>query len=191
MKSENFLEQKPPVFFSHVVIGIDPGEVSAISILTTELQPKLLMCGTCTLKQLLDRPTALAMIASNMTVDLVAIEDQYVSINKRSAIVLSRSAGCWQLAAAIGALPTAFINPTSWQQKELGGSISRLSLSEQRKITSIAKCKALWKKEMNEHEADASLIARYVAVELCHGRQKEKIGRGTRPNRTRKAKRLS
>lgn len=148
-----------------LLLGIDPGQRSGYAVVTVSRNPDLIDCGTINLKNTSCVMSIDELEEDHGAINHIAIEDQYVGKkNLRSVIVLARGAGRWHEAAEYNGLHVYWINPKSWQSRELDrGSVLRKST----KVASIGKVKGVYKISVNEHEADAILIARYCAIGLA------------------------
>jgi hypothetical protein len=173
------------------VIAIDPGQTSAVVVLSVELRPVLLFHEKHVLwkledgvpiyrsaHQLIERALDIVRQRTGILItnDLAGvIEDQYVAlfkggkpINPRSNLATALAAGMWIEAwAAATGLSLRRIPPGTWQGSELGGRMKR----ELVKKVGKAKAAALWPTEkLNEHEVDAALLGRYAAISFAQGR---------------------
>lgn len=163
-----------------IVIGIDPGATCGWAGVTVETNPNLVLFDSVTLPKMgtkkdipANTPSAVAeaLIATlgrfDQTVEVVAIEDQYLSVNPDSMKKLARSAGRWEEAWRRLGVRVEWVNAQVWQSAELG--TSRIN-SEEVKRRCKMKVLGMWKKEVPEHAADAALIARYTAIRLAYRR---------------------
>ncbi len=150
------------------VIGIDPGSITGWAVVRGGLSPALKAYGQVELDYDTTATGVLrkvAKMAGNGRV-IVAIEDQYLprTYTNKSTVNLCHAAGRWEeAAAALGHTPT-WVNPKSWQSAELG----RLPKGKTKKA-SIQKVKGLYGCSVNEHIADAILIARWCAIAIVQG----------------------
>jgi len=183
----NPIKQAAPQF----VVAIDPGQTSAVVVLSVGLRPMLLSHEKHELWKLeegvpiyrsahrvIERALDVVRQRTGIlcTNDLAGvIEDQYVAlfkggkpINPRSNLATALAAGMWIEAwAAATSLSMRRVPPGTWQGSELGGRMKR----ELVKKVGKAKAAALWPTEkLNEHEVDAALLGRYAAISLAQGR---------------------
>ena len=150
------------------LVGIDPGKTSGWAIVTVALSPRLKAYG----QEVIDFDSTCtavlrgALEAARVGRCVVAIEEQFIGVNKRSGIVLSQNAGRWiEAAAELGCTPT-MVNPTTWHAAELGFTSPSAAL----KKAAIGKVKGLYRVVVPDHTADAILIARWCAISVFSGK---------------------
>ncbi len=148
------------------VIGIDPGAKSGWGVVTVGLSPRLLSYGGAEIDYD-TRPTDLMqnIMGSGFGPCVVAIEEQYVGVNARSALVTAHNAGRWIEAAAMCGCTPTLVNPQTWHSRELGMTRPRDLV----KRAAIDKVKGLYKIKVSSDVADAILIARYCSVAVATG----------------------
>jgi Holliday junction resolvasome RuvABC endonuclease subunit len=151
------------------VLGVNPASdnnLGGIGLVTVELAPDFISGQDITLTK---NRTACGVIS---TVQdhcepgevYVAIEGQYVGINKDSLIKLCRGAGRWIEAACDWGYDYEIINPRTWQAKTFGNTVRK---SEDIKKASCNLVKMLYNIDTKHFTADALLIARYKAINLA------------------------
>jgi Holliday junction resolvasome RuvABC endonuclease subunit len=147
------------------VLAIDPGATSGWAVVTVELQPRVLRCGQLALAGERTPTNVVTSVLGDPTcsVTYAVIEDQYVAVNKDSAIKLARSAGRWEEACRWHGLRVDYVAAATWQAAELAlrGRAKRAQLAAALR----AKAGALYGDALREHEASAALIGRWWAVQ--------------------------
>lgn len=155
------------------VIGVDPGNHAAAAAVTVEPNPRLLMVQAwpCSKIAIMNTPTVVIDDLLHYAAKLegvepcprrAVIESQYVDKNVQSTITLAHNAGRWEEACATHGIAIEFVQPSAWQARELGRGLR----SEALKAAARRKAGALWNVALDEHQADATLIARYAAIHL-------------------------
>lgn len=155
------------------VVGVDPGSHAAAAAVTVDVNPRLLLVRSWPCSKIVALNTPSAVIADLLRqVALIEsadplphhanIETQYVDKNVQSTIKLAHSAGRWQEACATHGIDVEFVQPSAWQSRELGRGLR----SEALKLAARRKAGALWNVALDEHQADAALIARHAAITL-------------------------
>jgi len=157
------------------VIGIDPGRISGIAIVTTDLQPKLLHASRCITSkkgsELAVSPflvDAIKAASDYALYELIAVvEDQYIDKNMRTALTLAQRAGRWMEACLANGLKVERVAASSWQASELKGWKNK---STQLKKASQGKVIGIWGLNVGPDVADAALMARYRAIQIAHSK---------------------
>ena len=157
-----------PTNTAGIVIGIDPGKDSGIAVVTIERHPRLLFSRRCKTVCANNRPTTVTPFIAEALASapagrvLVAIEDQFVAVNMRTAVVLAQRTGQWvEACLAAGLTNIERIAPAKWHAREIG--CSRLGRTVLKQM-SVAKVRGLWGLTLTSDVADAALIARYHAI---------------------------
>jgi Holliday junction resolvasome RuvABC endonuclease subunit len=158
----------------HSILGVDPGAVSGLALVSIDSNPYLLWSGQIP-HNLSHEGALLKAIAAAIEADYplygIAIEDQFVGRNADSALKLAHSAGRWYECGIREGIVPQYVHPTTWQRAELG----RVPFG-QTKTAAIEKCAALWPRigVLSEHVADAALIARFAAIDEWYRLQGKK-----------------
>jgi len=163
-----------------LVLGVDPGKAGAVAAVSADPHPDLWEClawtsDDMTASTLLDRIAAL----TPFPIIGVAVESQYVAVNRATTIRLAQRAGRWEEACRVRGIPFAFVPPSSWQAAELG--LARTAQRGQLKKMAVAKVRGLFHRTAVEHAADAILIARYASLE--HQREQMRWVRPPHPGK--------
>lgn len=161
------------------VIGIDPGAVSGIAVVTLEPAPKLVSHS----KVRVDKGNLPSTVLNNLRgldVAAVAIESQYVALNVSTAIRLAQTAGRWEEAVlACGAFyfggdasnrpitTLHWVKPSEWQAHMLNGFIGRRTKRKQRKEAARSVALYRWGVELETDVADAAMIAAFQAEKMA------------------------
>lgn len=160
------------------VIGIDPGAHAAAALLRLDNVPTLVhtldhrfdtvagarITATSLIKHMLDKATLL-----NLRVVSAALEEQFVRLNPRAALTLARSAGRWEEACVVHAIPVTMVEPSKWQSKEFGTLLKRAA----GKARSVERCRYLWQAVLSEDAADAALIGRWHGIQILTARREQ------------------
>lgn len=157
------------------ILAIDPGATSGWAVVLVGSSPKLVWSGTfhfCTTpKGQPVSPTELVTYLSREArahgypIQRAAIEDQYLDKNPNTLKKLARSAGRWEEACAVAQVPCEYVAASTWQSRELG---LRGARRDALRRAADAKAYGLWSLEGTEHQIDAALIGRCVAVTVYH-----------------------
>lgn len=178
--------QDGTVIRMEVIIGIDPGATSGWAALTVESNPRLLLVDSIkwpkpgTKKDLpANTPASVvesvisALGQSGHVVVGAAIEDQYLGLNPDTMKKLARNAGRWEEAFRRLGISVQWVNPQTWQTKELG--TSRIGSAEVKRRCSM-KVRGMWNVKVRQDAADAAIIGRYAAVRHAY-RSMRKVGK--------------
>ena len=160
------------------VIGIDPGAVSGIAVVTLSPKPELVSFA----KVRLDKgalPSKELLAHKSRDIAAVAIESQYVAVNISTAIRLAQTAGRWEEAAlatlGIGCetgsnSPVAYlywVKPNEWQSHMLKGFVGKRAKRKQRKDAAISVALYRWGKQLESDVADAAMIAAFQSERMA------------------------
>ena len=153
-----------------VIAGIDPGNRTGVAAVNTDgdLVYSSVTTATTDLREVVDNLVSVGVTS-------VLVEDQYVAINKSSAIKVARWSGVWIGLAIAYQLPHGIVHPQTWQRAELSCGVR--TRREDRKAMSQSRCRALWNVDMRTDEADAALIARWGAVQAAEVERTRRLRR--------------
>jgi hypothetical protein len=96
-------------------------------------------------------------------VRLAVIENAFIGINSRSALSVARKVGRWQEALESRGVRCLLPTASEWQSATL--NISSRTPGAERKRLAIDLCRNLYGLRLDEHSADAVLLARWGTVE--------------------------
>jgi len=163
--------------FMDVVIGIDPGATSGWAVLTVEGNPNLLLGDSITWPKAGTKKDLSANTPSSVVKSLVesmrqfghtvvgaAIEDQFLKLNVNTMKKIARNSGRWEEACRSQDIPVVWVNPATWQAKELGSS--RIDSAEVKRRCA-RKVVGIWNQRLKQDAADAAIIGRYHAIRLA------------------------
>jgi Holliday junction resolvasome RuvABC endonuclease subunit len=143
-----------------VYLGIDPGKHTGIAAVSSDGELVL----TRTVEPLWPTTEILRLISQvRYHIACAAIETQYVSVNPRATITLAQTTGRWIEACESSYVTTMLVEPSRWQSDML--SLEGRVKSKGRKHAAIDMCRELWHIDLDEHSADAALIALWLARE--------------------------
>lgn len=108
---------------TRAVLGIDPGSKSGLAVVSIELKPRLLHYTgwNKNSKNSNNRPShIISDIHSRFNIVCAVIEEQFLHLNPKTLIVLSRNAGAWEEACLVEGIPIHWLNASTWQKIVLG-----------------------------------------------------------------------
>lgn len=168
-----------------LVVGIDPGKRVGLAVLTVEAKPFLVYHTSMEMGLTMAQEGAMLSVACTDILsrdhDLVnaftgsiseehelgelrwaAIEDQFISKDRRNGVVLAQRAGRWQMACETARLDYTMVMPRVWQSVLDQRVVRRCGT----KTASIDFAKNVYEVKVNEHVADAIGIGTYAALKL-------------------------
>lgn len=145
-------------------LAVDPGATAGIAVVDDDrtLRVSLSVTGQC--------PTDVIRYVrqrAGLPIVSAAIESQYVSVNMATTLTLAVCAGRWVEACESNGIPVDMINPSEWQADML--NLANKASRKERKHAAIDMCRRLWHVDLDEHAADAALMALH---HLCNGDQR-------------------
>lgn len=141
----------------HKVIGIDPGNKCGIAILDSDGQ--IVCVDTWTGKS----PFEILPDYDLRGVRLAVIENVFIGRNSHSALSIARKVGRWQEALEQRGIQCVFPTASEWQAALL--PITGRTPSADRKALAISLCRNMFDLELDEHSADAALLAHWGMTE--------------------------
>lgn len=147
------------------IISVDPGSSSGWSVLSIDINPKLIMYGIVNFskrKGSIDSYIKKIVLECNkkkIFIRSAIIEDQYLNKNVKSTISLARNSGRWQEALLNSEIESSFIQASVWQSKTI-----KLQNRIQLKKSSVLISKSLWNVELPVDVSDSALMGRFYAI---------------------------
>jgi Holliday junction resolvasome RuvABC endonuclease subunit len=139
------------------VIGIDPGIKCGFAIVK---DGKLVACdtwsGLC--------PSEILRKYNIKNVALAVVEDAFIGKNSHSALSLAKKIGRWQEAFCLAGIQCVLVKASEWQSALL--DINARTPGADRKALAISLARNMFDLGLDEHSADAALLAHYGATEL-------------------------
>jgi Holliday junction resolvasome RuvABC endonuclease subunit len=139
------------------VIGIDPGIKCGFAIVK---DGALVACDTWTGMN----PTEILSKYNIKNVRLAVVEDAFIGKNSHSALSIAKKIGRWQEALSIAGIQCVLVTASEWQSALL--NITGRTPSADRKMLAISLARNMFDLGLDEHSADAALLAHYGATEL-------------------------
>jgi hypothetical protein len=111
------------------------------------------------------------------------IEDQYLKkANPDTLKKLGRAGGRWEEACVSAGLEVTYVHASVWQQAVLRGAMTRnRAMSDERKRASVGVVRGRYGVDMQDDEADATMLATWAAELLWFERRKEAASGRARP----------
>lgn len=139
-------------------LGIDPGKITGLAVVDSDRN--LLFAHSIQFPFFPTFEVGRTKHLAGAPIVAACIESQYVGSNIGTTIVLAQMAGRWIEACESQYISTSVISPSEWQGELL--DLSHRAKSTERKQAAIDMCSNLWHTTLDEHSADAALIALWL-----------------------------
>lgn len=135
------------------IIGIDPGVKCGVAILTQDGQLECVDTWNSM------NPFEILVNYDLRGVVYAVIENAYLGVNSRSALSVARKIGRWQEAMESRGIRCLMPTASEWQAALL--PISSHTKGPDRKALAISLCRNMFDLCLDEHSADAALLAHW------------------------------